>query len=243
MKPSIRSTVLLLALASTPAQAGWLDELLGLRDDAPRADTRGVDAEQLTRGLREALAQGVGAAVRDLGRDGGFWRQDAYRVPLPSSLRKAQRVLEQVGAAGALTDFHEALNHAAEQAVPVAAGVLETAVRQMSIRDAAGILNGGDRAATQYFERSSRETLSAQLRPLVAEVTQQNALAARYKSVVDAAGPYASMLGKSADLDGYVTERALDALFERIAVEEAAIRANPAGRGSELLERVFGRRG
>ena len=42
------------------------------------------------------------------------------------------------------------------------------------------------------------------------------------------------------DLADYVADRTLFALFDRIAVEEANIRSNPAARTSDLLKKVFG---
>jgi hypothetical protein len=43
-----------------------------------------------------------------------------------------------------------------------------------------------------------------------------------------------------ADLTSYVVEKGMDGIFHYIAVEEAAIRQNPAKRTTELLQRVFG---
>jgi hypothetical protein len=43
-----------------------------------------------------------------------------------------------------------------------------------------------------------------------------------------------------ADLTTYVVEKGMDGIFHYIAVEEAAIRQNPAKRTTELLQRVFG---
>jgi hypothetical protein len=42
------------------------------------------------------------------------------------------------------------------------------------------------------------------------------------------------------DLKGYVTEKAIKALFDQIAKEELAIRQNPGARTTELLKKVFG---
>lgn len=53
-------------------------------------------------------------------------------------------------------------------------------------------------------------------------------------------GPYAALIGAPDELDGHVTGHALDALFARIASEEARIRSQAAARGTQLLERVFG---
>jgi hypothetical protein len=43
-----------------------------------------------------------------------------------------------------------------------------------------------------------------------------------------------------ADLTGYVLDKALAGVFLYLGREEAAIRANPAARSTELLKKVFG---
>lgn len=42
------------------------------------------------------------------------------------------------------------------------------------------------------------------------------------------------------DLTSYVVGKAVDALFDQVAKEEANIRANPMGQASALLQKVFG---
>jgi hypothetical protein len=42
------------------------------------------------------------------------------------------------------------------------------------------------------------------------------------------------------DLPAYVVGRTVNALFDQIAKEEMAIRANPAQRTTQILKRVFG---
>jgi hypothetical protein len=44
------------------------------------------------------------------------------------------------------------------------------------------------------------------------------------------------------DLTAYVVGKAVDALFDQIAKEEANIRANPLARTTEILKKVFGGR-
>ena len=43
------------------------------------------------------------------------------------------------------------------------------------------------------------------------------------------------------DLTSYVVGKAVDALFDQIAKEEANIRANPLARTTDILKKVFGR--
>jgi len=55
------------------------------------------------------------------------------------------------------------------------------------------------------------------------------------------AGLGTTLLGQDAlDVDDYVTRKALDGLFLKIAEQEKLIRANPAARTTELLQQVFG---
>jgi hypothetical protein len=42
------------------------------------------------------------------------------------------------------------------------------------------------------------------------------------------------------NLDAYLTDKALEGLFLKIAQEEERIRENPAARVTEILRRVFG---
>lgn len=238
MKSRLRLLICLLILPAA-AHAGWWDDFLdviGSENSVPAS----MDAGEVANGLREALAKGTRVAVRDLGRTDGFWDQPRFRVPLPKPVEKARKLLKQVGASDEVDAFHLGLNRAAEQAVPVAAKVFSDAVRQMSIQDTIDILQGPDDAATRYFRRTTEASLSEQFRPLVEKVTADQVLAQQYRSLVAAAGPFASMLGDAADLDGYVTAQALRAVFARVAEEEAKIRRDPGARTTELLQRVFG---
>jgi hypothetical protein len=41
------------------------------------------------------------------------------------------------------------------------------------------------------------------------------------------------------DIDSYVTDKAIDGLFLKIAAEEKRIRENPIARSTDLLKKVF----
>ena len=45
---------------------------------------------------------------------------------------------------------------------------------------------------------------------------------------------------KDANLDQYVTQKALDGLFLMVAEQEKAIRKDPVSTGSALLKKIFG---
>ena len=45
---------------------------------------------------------------------------------------------------------------------------------------------------------------------------------------------------EDADLDEYVTQKALDGLYVMVAEEEKKIRKDPVGTGSAIIKKVFG---
>lgn len=241
--PTLALLFILVPLAA--CASSWKDAL-GAVQQAAQGQAAGnsslaaLSNSDIAAGLKAALAQGTRAAVAQLGRSDGFWGNPAARIPLPKPVRKVESWVRGAGFGAPVDEFHLSLNRAAEQAVPVAAEVFGTAVQQLTLNDVRGILGGPKDAATQYFKRTTTDTLTTRFRPLVAKATAQVGVAQRYKQMVSATGPFAASLGASGDLDTYVTQKALDALFVQVAAEEARIRDNPAARGTELLRRVFG---
>ena len=122
------------------------------------------------------------------------------------------------------------------------------AVKGMSIEDAKAILTGTTNAATQYFRRTTSTNLYTKFLPIVKQATEQTGVTSAYKRLTEKAGGASSfgsfgrslMGAESLDVDAYVTNKTLDGLFTVVAAEEARIRANPAARTTELLQKVFG---
>ena len=204
--------------------------------------TQNISNNDIGRGLKEALSKGVRSAVDSLGRQDGFLGNARVRIPLPRSLQKAERGLRMAGQGRAVDEFVTSMNRAAEKAVPVAVDVFVDAISQMTFDDARQILfSGQDDAATQFFRRTSEEDLRRRFRPIVEDLTESVGVTQKYKSMIGKYGFAASLLGQEAtDIDGYVTQKALDGLFLLVADEERRIRRDPIGRSTDLLRKVFG---
>ncbi len=192
--------------------------------------------------LKEALGKGIRFAVNSLGRENGYLANPRVKIPLPGTFQKIEKGLRIAGQGKAVDEFVTSMNRAAEKAVPVATDVFLDALRQMTFDDARKILfSGQEDSATQFFRRTSEETLRGKFRPIVEEFTAKTGVTQKYKAMVGKAGFAAMLLGKDAvDLDGYVTQKALDGLFLLVADEEKKIRKNPLGRTTDLLRKVFG---
>lgn len=244
MRP-LTSLVLVAALLPLSVAASQWKDALGAVQQAAQAQggatpsLASLSNSDIAAGLKAALSQGTRTAVASLGRSDGFWSNAAARIPMPKPIRKIESLVRGAGLGGSIDQFHLSLNRAAEQAVPVAADVFGDTVQKLTLDDVRGILTGPRDSATQYFKRATTEKLTARFRPIVSSATANVGLAQSYKQMVSNAGPFAASLGKSGDLDGYVTSKALDSLFVQVAAEEARIRDNPAARTNDIMKRVF----
>lgn len=199
-----------------------------------------LDPNAQAQAIQEALTQAADVAVNRLGQLDGFNANPHVRIPLPAEFSRLEHGLRKLGMERYADDFVLAMNRAAEAAMPAAKPVLIDSVRQMSIRDAVGILRGNDDAATRYFQLHTETPLREQLRPLVAEATAQANVTAAYKRLLKKAGAR----GRSVDLvrfdlDTYVTNQTLAGLYLLMAEEEQQIRHDPRTRGTELLKKAF----
>jgi hypothetical protein len=112
----------------------------------------------------------------------------------------------------------------------------------MTLEDARRILAGPDDAATRYFRLHTEAQLSERFLPIVRRATAQVRLADAYRQYAGRAARYGLVREQDADLDAYVTHKALDALYATIAEEERAIRRDPLQQTAVVLRRVFGTR-
>jgi hypothetical protein len=192
-------------------------------------------------GIRAALERGAASAVDLLGRNDGFLGNPLVRIELPGYLKDAVKVLKATGQGKRVDELVTAMNRAAEAAVPEAKSLLVDAVKSMSVEDGLKLLRGGDDSVTQFFAAKTRAPLTEKFLPIVTKSTEKVALADKYNAVAGKALGLGLVKSEDANIQAYVTRRALDGLFLMIAAEEKKIRQDPMGSGSAILKKVFGR--
>ena len=191
-------------------------------------------------GVRAALERGATAAVGLLGRSGGFLDNPKVRIPLPGFLNEAAKIAKYTGQQKRVDELITAMNRAAEAAVPQAKSLLVNAVKAMSVEDGRQILTGGDNAVTNFFEGKTRAPLAVTFLPIVTKATEKVSLAEKYNSVAGKAAGLGLLRTDDANIQQYVTGKALDGLYLMIGEEERKIRRDPVGTGSAILQKVFG---
>jgi hypothetical protein len=250
MMKTIGTSLLAFALFLSPhTHAAGLFDWLGLGKSSTTNTAAALPAAlssgDIASGLKEALGKGVERAVASLGKEDGFLKDVAVKIPMPEGLQKIERTLRTLRQDKLADEFVTTMNRAAEKAAPEAAAVLADSIKQMTFADAKSILTGTNNAATQYFRRTSETNLHQRFLPIVKKATEQAGVTSAYKQMVGKASfggfSIGSVLGQDVtDLDGYVTRKALDGLFVKLGDEERRIRENPAARTSALLQKVFG---
>lgn len=213
---------------------------LALVNTAFAASLSAYTDAQTVKGLKEALTQSASGAVSKLGKADGFFGNDKVKIPLPESLQRIEGAMRTFGMGKQADELVLAMNRAAEAAVPEARKLLIDAVKNMSVEDAKNIVTGGEDAATQYFRRTTSSPLHDKFLPIVARMTQRVALAQKYDQFAGKASNFGLIGQKDAQLNEYVTAKALDGLYLMMAEEEKAIRQDPIGRGGHWLGKIFG---
>ena len=201
----------------------------------------GLSNADAASGIRAVLERGASAAVELLGKPDGFLGNPKVRIELPGFLKDAAKVLKFTGQQKRVDDLVTAMNRAAEAAVPEARALLVSAVKSMSVSDARSIVAGGQDSVTQFFASKTRTPLGERFLPIVKRETAKVDLASRFNAVAGKAASMGLVKGDDANIERYVTGKALDGLYVMIGEEEKKIRSDPVGAGSAILAKVFGR--
>ena len=191
-------------------------------------------------GVRAALERGAVSAVALLGQSGGFLDNPKVRIPLPGFLNDAAQLLKITGQQKRVDALVTAMNRAAEAAVPEAKALLVSAVKAMSVGDATRLIRGGENSVTEFFAEKTRTPLAVKFLPIVTQATEKVSLADKYNRVAGKASGLGLVKKEDANVQQYVTRKALDGLYLMIGEEERKIRQDPVGTGSAILSKVFG---
>lgn len=250
----MKKLFLLSFVAITMVSCAELLSIVNTVSTTATTTTQGVTQAENAAGLKSALNVGIESAVKKLGVTDGFYNDALLKILLPS---EAQTIVKNIklipGGTELVNKAVLSMNRAAEDAVVEAAPIFKNAILSMSFSDVMGVLFGGENAATDYLKKTTYTQLQnafapkikASLdKPLVFNTSTSktwNSLTSSYNSVAATpVGTIAGLKSVNVDLEQYVTQKALDALFVKVAEQEKAIRVNPAERVTSLLQKVFG---
>lgn len=191
--------------------------------------------------IKEALSKGVAAGIAKLNKKDGFFGSDIYKLLLPEDAVKIGNTLRAIGLGSQVDKAILQINRSAEKAVGYAAPIFVGAIKQMTLTDALNLVKGGNTSATDFFKSKTTDSLKTAFRPVIKKTLDSTSATRYYADIVNNYNKLPTTFNKvNPDLQDYVTTMAVNALFDQIAKEELAIRANPAARTTDLLKKVFG---
>lgn len=212
-----------------------------------------TEAEVIS-GLKEALTTGAKNAAERLAKENGYYGDELIKIFLPDEAKVIVDNISRIpGGDKLVEDVILRINRAAEDAAKEVAPIFVNSVTQMSIRDAFGILNGADNAATNYLRSTTYNELYALYKPKIQASTEKkiignistkdswNTLTSKWNSIANSiAGKLANLKPVNTDLDDFLTNKALSGMFLKVEGEELKIRKEVSARVTPLLQRVFG---
>lgn len=247
------------SVTKTPASA--------ITQNSSTSKNSGMSQDYASKGLKEALGQGVNQAVTLLGKNDGFLNNASVKIPLPSSVKSIASIAEKVGGKAYVDDFVKTMNTAASKSIPKTASILSDTVSAMSMEDAKGIIAGKETAATDYFKSTAGTKLLNAIMPIIKESASESKVMSSYQALSgfakssggsSASLPGANLLSQASstakslgfgdavpqndeDIESYIGRKTLDGLFYMIGEKEKALRANPLSSGSKIIGDIFGK--
>ena len=232
----MKKTLILLAVVLSLASCDVINQLPTTTGGATT-----VSENEAGQGIKEALAQGLSKAVLQLNTADGFFKSAFYKILLPPDAKKIETTLRDLGFNSIVDKAILQINRGAEDAAGYAQPIFADAIRNMTLNDAIGLVRNGDTSATHFFRGKTTDKLFAAFLPVIKSSLDKVEATRYYGDLVKKYNDFPTTFKKlNPDLPGFVTQKAIEALFDLVAKEELNIRNNIEARTTDLLKKVFG---
>lgn len=198
-----------------------------------------LSQDEVGRGLKEALNQGVNKGVEQLNKKDGYLKDPQIKIPMPDEAKNVEEKLRALGQGEKVDEAIESMNRAAEDAAKGAKDIFVAAIKGMTLTDAMSILKGEDDAATKYLNKATNNELTQKFEPVIKNSLDKVGATKHWQTVFGTYNKIPFVSKVNPDLEKYVTEKALMGLFIQVAKEELKIRQDPSARATDLLKKVF----
>ena len=204
------------------------------------ASAIGPSELEMAAGLREALSQGLFRGFDAFANPNEG--NPALRFAFPGDAAKIEKTLKDLGLTNLMNQVTSKFTNAMSSAVTSAKPIFLNAVKQMSLRDVAGILiTDNTRAATDYFKTTMYQELMTAFRPIVDSTANLNGANKEWTNLVSVYNKI-PFINKQLEpsLTDFIAARAIDGMFGMVAKEEEDIRTKYEFRKTDLMKKVFG---
>lgn len=215
-------------------------DLAPITEDVKQIFQKNIVTEQeISAAFKEVLEKSTVKSVDLLSSSQGFIKDNDVAIPFPPEAVKLEQTLRKVGFSAVCDEFYESMNLAAEKAVSEATPLFIEAIKNITFKDAVKLLNGDDKAITNYLQEKTTPALLSRFTPIVEHTLEQNKATKSWSKMVSKYNKLPMVKPVNIDLSQHVAQKTIEALFFYISKEEALIRKNPAERSSDLIQKVF----
>lgn len=243
------------------------DTILDLLGSSGGGSSEPFTESEAVEAMKSALNEGVKSSSDQLSVVDAYYKSP-LKIPLPPEVDNAIKTLESIPAAGSLlgnlsSELVEqvvlSVNRSAEEAAKEVVPIFSKAITDMTVQDGVGIVRGERDAATVYLKDKTYSDLmdlyqlkmdAVLEKDLIGSMSANDAwttLTTKYNDIVSnpAVQIAAKVAGKelptiNTNLSKYVTGKALDGVFVKVAEEEGKIRDNPWDYAEDIIKKVFG---
>lgn len=191
----------------------------------------------LTEAVKRLLTVSSQNAFAQLLQPHGFFDSQVARISVPDSLggSRATSIASALLRSPVVQDrLLKQVNRAAEKGAELAAPIVAETIRNMSIRDAVSIINGGPRAATALLQGELGNMLVQRMLPGIG-----SGLRLFDNEIINLVLSQATNVDFT-NISRDVTNKVNDAIYRSIGAQEEKIRANPRATNDPLLIAVLG---
>lgn len=208
-------------------------------DSLKKIASTGPSEFEMAAGLKDALSQGLFRGFTAFADPNG---NPLVRFVFPGDAAKIEKTLRDFGMDKMVNQVTEKFTRAMSSAVIAAKPIFLNSVKQMSIKDAAGILvTDNPHAATEYFKTTMSPDLMTAFRPIVDSTVKAEGANKDWSTLVSV---YNKIPFINKPLENNVTDfiaaRAIDAMFVSVANEEEQIRSKYEFRKTDMMKKAFG---
>ena len=205
-----------------------------------KSNANEMTQSRASEGLKAALKSGTDFASAKLGSVDGFLADAAVKILFPPEAKKIENTLRKLGMNKQCDNVIKTVNRAAEAAVVEAKPIFASAITNMTITDAINILTGGQGAATDYLRRTSGQELAKKFQPIIQSNLNKTGATKHWSTAMNTYNRVPMVEKVNPNLTDYVTQKAIDGVFLKVAEEENKIRSNPTARIGGIIKDVFG---
>jgi len=194
---------------------------------------------EMALGLKDALSQGLFRSFDAFADPNG---NALVRFAFPGDAAKIEKTLRDVGMSKMVDQVTGKFTRATSQAVVAAKPIFLNALKEMSIRDAVGILiTDNNHAATEYFKTTMNAQLMTAFRPIVDSTIRLEGANKDWSNIVSVYNkiPFINKPLENS-LTDFIAARAIDGMFSVVANEEEQVRTKYEFRKTDLMKKVFG---